>query len=58
MVHHIWIENTKSWPTWVIGKKIKICEANEIEQNDNNLNKQHGLKIGEALKPIFHKLKD
>jgi hypothetical protein len=37
--------------------KMKIREDIEIELNKNNLNRDEGLKMSEAWKPILHNLK-
>jgi hypothetical protein len=43
------------WEKEHYGKR-KIREAIEIELNPNNLNRDEGLKISEAWKPVLHNL--
>jgi hypothetical protein len=54
--HHICIENTKFIAKMEHYGKRKIREAIEIELERNNLNRDEGLKISEAWKPILHNL--
>jgi hypothetical protein len=37
--------------------KRKIWEAMEIELNENNLNRDDGLKLSKTWKPVLQKLK-
>jgi hypothetical protein len=55
--HHICVKDTKIIARMDHYGKIKIREAMEIKLNENNLNKDEGLKLIKTWKPILQKLK-
>ena len=52
--HHVCLEDTKVLATIPHHYKRKIREALEIEKCRNNFNRDDGLKLKEAWKPVVH----
>ena len=55
--HHLCIEDTKFIAKIDHYEKRKIWEALEIELQKNNLNRDDGMQISEAWKPVLNKIK-